>query len=141
MLHKRVTDTHTTPGNLLKFLEETQYINYCVLGNVVDDKIGASVVGNEMQLEGDNITTTRTLEGGEYDDLVKLTSMHRSVHTLRDGRYIIVSVAWVNSGDLKLLKLFPQVVKIDETSYTNNGKLPHMTFSAKTHSKMGGLKH
>jgi len=47
---------------------------------------------------------------------------------------IVVAMAWVYSGDLRLLELFPSVVKVDDTSHTNNEKWPHMTFTGQTSS-------
>ncbi len=42
-------------------------------------------------------------------------------------------MAWV-SGDLRLLELFPSVVKVDDTSHTNNEKWPHMIFTGQPSS-------
>jgi hypothetical protein len=43
-------------------------------------------------------------------------------------------VAWVYSGDLRLLELFPCIVKVDDTSHTNNEKQPHMNFTGQPSS-------
>jgi len=39
---------------------------------------------------------------------------------------IFVAVVWVYSGDLRLLEMFPSVLKVDDA---NNEKRPHMTFT------------
>ena len=40
-------------------------------------------------------------------------------------KYIFVAAAWVNSGDLRLVKLFPLVVKVDDTSRKKSTHIWH----------------
>lgn len=88
-----------------------------------------------MGLGGETIyRETLILEGAEFQDLHGVTTNHRNAYKLTDDQNLFAAVAWVYKSELRLLNLFPSVVKIDDTSHTNNEKRPFMTFTAMTSS-------
>ncbi len=133
--NKNAHDDHneTPPGNLLKYFAESHDVSYCVLGNMVD-KTGSAIVINELRSEENINPLTTTLDDQEYSDLLDVTSRHRGAYGLTDNENLFVAVAWVYTGELRLLHQFPYVIKVDDTSHTNNEKRPHLTFTAQTSS-------
>jgi hypothetical protein len=131
-LHKKSIDENTAPGNLLEFFESSGDISYCILGNVVEDK--KSVAVNEMRVEGNPTLSTTVLTGADFNDLEVFANSHRTAYNISDDENLFVGVAWVTTGDMRLLKLFPSVVKVDDTCHTNNEKRPHLTITGQTSS-------
>jgi len=133
--NKNANDDHneTPPGNVLKYFAESHDVSYCVLGNMVD-KTGSAIVINELRSEENINPLTTTLDDQEYSDLLDVTSRHRGAYGLTDNENLFVAVAWVYTGELRLLHQFPYVIKVDDTSHTNNEKRPHLTFTAQTSS-------
>ena len=131
-LHKHSIDENTAPGNLLQYFEDSKDIDYCILGNVVDEN--NPVVVNEVRINGSSSASTTFLSGAEFNDLEVFSNNHRTAFNMNDEENLFVGVAWISTGDLRLLTLFPSVIKVDDTCHTNNEKRPHLTITGQTSS-------
>jgi len=96
-----------------------------------------SVVVNETFVDHFLEAETVVLEDDGFHELSSFTHEHQNAYKLDMQENIFVAMALVYSGDLRLLELFPSVVKVDDTSHTNNEKWTRMAFTGQTSSGHG----
>lgn len=118
----------------MKYFSESQDASYCILGNLVDKESGSATVINELRSDENTTPVTTALDNMDYSDLLSVTTAHREAYGLTSDDNLFIAVAWVYTGELRLLRQFPHVIKVDDTSHTNNEKRPHLTFTSQTSS-------
>jgi hypothetical protein len=80
-------------------------------------------------------TIVNDLDGVENSDFYEMkreTGVQREKYKLETNQRLLVGLAWIYVGELRLFRLFPKVFHVDATSHTNNEKRMLLTFSGRT---------
>ena len=80
-------------------------------------------------------TIVNDLDGVENSDFYEMkreTGVQREKYQLEANQRLLVGLAWIYVGELRLFCLFPKVFHVDATSHTNNEKRMLLTFSGRT---------
>jgi hypothetical protein len=70
--------------------------------------------------------------GTDFSELKRDTETQRQTYKLDSNQRLLVGLAWIYVGELRLFRLFPKVFHVDATSHTNNEKRLLLTFSGRT---------
>jgi hypothetical protein len=87
-IHKDSIDENTAPGNMLHFFENSEDINYCILGNIVDGSKG--VICNESRTNSNTSPTTSILTDAEFNDLEVFSNSHRTAFNMMDEENLLL---------------------------------------------------
>ena len=96
--------------------ERSEYVRI-LTGDVFDHSSYQSVVVNETVVYHSQEAETVLKDDG-FNELSSFTREHWNAYQLDLQENIFVAMAWVYSGDLRLLKLFPSVVIVVDTVLT-----------------------
>jgi hypothetical protein len=117
---------------LLQFFKETREIMYQVLWDVPVEGDKTKLLSSITDGETKNVSTIDHSTDVNLRYIKEMTSHTRRNQNIDPKSRIFVSVCWANLKELRLFKLFPEVLHCDATSDTNNSKNYLLTFSGRT---------
>eukprot|EP00978_Attheya_sp_CCMP212_P014408 scaffold36669_cov47-Attheya_sp.AAC.2 len=124
--------TNSDVDSLISFFESSEEISYQVLWDVQMNNSTTGLV-SETKIPNHENNVVRDLSSAQdMFENQELTQNARKNQQIPIDSKVFVAIAWSSQNDIRMFKLFPEVMHIDATCDSSNKKNALLTFSIRT---------
>jgi hypothetical protein len=124
--------TNSDVDSLIEFFESSKEISYQVLWDVQFNTSTTGLV-SETKIPNNENNIVRDLSSAQdMSENQELTQNARKNQQIPIDSKVFVAIAWSSQNDIRMFKLFPEVMHIDATCDSSNKKNALLTFSIRT---------